>query len=70
LTFLPFFSRNLKFHLKDGKIILTGFYGIILLFLSGIIIIYVYSIQPVPERIIKGKNIMELPDLTQRSDLK
>lgn len=51
---------------KEKRIILTGVWGIFLLFLSGLIIIYFYSIEPISERILDEKDKIELPDLGMR----
>jgi hypothetical protein len=48
---------------SEKKIVLSGALGVLFLLLSGNIIIYLYSFQPIPERIIEELRVQEIPDL-------
>lgn len=57
---------SVRGHPREKRIIQIGIWGIVFLFLSGLIIIYFYSVEPISERIIKEKDKVELPDLGLR----
>lgn len=70
-VFLGFKKLQNRSHKHDRKIIIIGWCGVILLFISGAIIIYFYSLLPVSKRILeeneKEKNKTELPDISKNS---
>ena len=64
-----FFSSINKKKYDKKKLILIGWTGVLLLFMGGLIVIYLYSIQPIPERILNEieesrKYKQEIPDIS------